>query len=102
MISPIDQISSIAPANPASSLEKTQQIDGSAGAFGSIFRSAIDNVITTDNEKTQLEYQLSIGELDNPALLTISSSKYQIAVDLLIQLRNKALEAYSELTRISL
>ena len=32
----------------------------------------------------------------------IAASKYQTSVDLLVQLRNKALDAYSELSRISL
>ena len=36
------------------------------------------------------------------AALTIASTKNEIAVSLLVQLRNKALDAYSELTRISL
>ena len=102
MISSIDKIMPLARAGAAEDAGKTSQADGLLGSFGSIFRSAIDNVITTDQEKTNLEYQLSVGELDNPALLVIASSKYQVAVDLLVQLRNKALEAYSELTRISL
>jgi flagellar hook-basal body complex protein FliE len=39
--------------------------------------------------------------LDNPATVTIAATKSELAVELLVQLRNKALDAYSELTRIS-
>ena len=72
------------------------------GVFGEIFASAIENVKQTDAEKTEAEYLLSTGQLDNPAALTIASTKNQIAVELLVQLRNKALDAYSEISRISL
>ena len=70
--------------------------------FSEIFRSAIDNVRETENEKNQLEYLLATGQLDNPAELTIASTKAATAVELLVQLRNKALDSYSELMRMSL
>ena len=72
------------------------------GAFTDIFQSAIDAVRETDAEKTQMEYLMATGQLDNPALLTITSAKAQLSVDLLVQLRNKSLDAYNELMRMSL
>ena len=71
-------------------------------AFTDIFRSAVDAVKETDAEKTQMEYLMATGQLDNPALLTIASTKAQLSVELLVQLRNKSMEAYNELMRISL
>ena len=76
--------------------------DKSGGAFTDIFQSAIDAVKETDAEKTQMEYLMATGQLDNPALLTIASTKAQLSVDLLVQLRNKSMDAYNELMRISL
>jgi len=74
-----------------------------AGAsFTDIFQTAIDSVKETDAERVQMEYLMATGQLDNPAPLLIASSKAQASVNLLLQLRNKALEAYSELSRISL
>lgn len=81
---------------------KTTRNEETQGIFGDIFRSAIENVKQTDAEKTEAEYLLATGQLDNPAALTIASTKSQIAVELLVQLRNKAMDAYSEITRISL
>ena len=72
------------------------------GAFTDIFQSAIDAVRETDAEKTQMEYLMATGQLDNPALLTIASTKAELSVDLLVQLRNKSMDAYNELMRISL
>lgn len=81
--------------------EKVQKpLDGSL--FGDIFQSAIGAVKEADAEKNQAEYLLSTGQLDNPAALTIASTKSQLSVQLLVQLRNKALDSYNELMRISL
>ena len=70
--------------------------------FTDIFHSAIEAVKTTDQEKTQMEYLMATGQLDNQALLTIASTKAQLSVDLLVQLRNKSMDAYNELMRINL
>lgn len=73
-----------------------------SAAFADIFKSAIENVRETDGEKNKLEYLLATGQLDNPAELTIASTKAATAVDLLVQLRNKALESYNELMRMGM
>lgn len=84
-------------------MEQTAQSQDTQGTmFGDIFQAAIDSVKETDAEKNQAEYLLATGQLDNPASLMIAMYKSQTAVDLLVQLRNKALDAYSELTRINL
>ncbi|MDE6591132.1 MAG: flagellar hook-basal body complex protein FliE [Oscillospiraceae bacterium] len=70
-------------------------------AFGSIFHSLIQNVKDTDAELTQAQYLLSTGQLDNPAQIGIAAYKNEIAVSLLIQMRNKALDAYNELKNMS-
>lgn len=84
----------------ARSMEKTAGETG--GMFADIFRTAIDNVKTTDQEKSETQYLLATGQLDNPAEATIAATKAETAVELLVQLRNKALDSYNELMRISL
>lgn len=99
MTTPIERLYSVAGGNQS---EKVSGQNGEQGIFGDIFMSAIESVKQTDAEKTEAEYLLATGQLDNPAILTIAATKNQIAVELLVQLRNKALEAYQEITRISL
>ena len=99
----INQLTPLSRLTPLRGEEK--KADGfvqEEGVFGSIFQGAINNVKETDADKVEAQYLLATGQLDNPAALMTAISKNQIAVDLLIQLRNKALDAYSELTRISL
>lgn len=70
--------------------------------FSQIFQSMVDNVKGTDAAKNEAYYALATGQLDNPAEATIAATQASIAADLLVQMRNRALDAYSELMRISL
>jgi flagellar hook-basal body complex protein FliE len=84
-------------AQPA---ERTWQ-SGSA-LFASVFQSAIDNVRETNKVKTDLEYRLATGQIDNPTEVTLAITKAGAASDLLVEMRNKAVETYNELMRISM
>jgi len=70
--------------------------------FTDIFQTAVDSVRETDYEVSEMEYLMATGQLDNPAQLLIAQTKASSAVSLLMDLRNKAMEAYNELMRISL
>ncbi len=88
---------------PLQAREKTnEKEETSSTPFDSIFRSAIDAVKEADAEKVEAEYLLATGQLDHPAAVQIASTKVELSVELLVQLRNKALDTYSELMRISL
>ena len=98
MITPIEKLAPINGGAQARSAGGSETIE----SFASVFQSAVDSVKQTNAEMVEAEYLLSVGELDNPAALTIAASKYSLSVDLLVQLRNRALDAYSELTRMGL
>ena len=70
--------------------------------FADFFGAAIEAVRQSDEEKAHAQYLLATGQLDNPAELQIATSKYEMSVSLMVQLRNKGLEAFNELMRISL
>ena len=70
--------------------------------FQDIFQSMVDNVKETDAAKNEAYYALATGQLDNPAVASIAATQAELPLSLLIQMRNKALDAYSELMRISL
>lgn len=101
----IEAISGLNPmwdAKFTDSLRASVPVQEKTATFGDIFTSAIDNVKATDAEKNQMEYLLSVGELDNPAQLTIAATKAQFAVDLLVELRNKSLEVYNEIIKMQI
>lgn len=70
--------------------------------FADVFQKAIDDVITTEDEYQKAKYMLATGQTDDAHTEPIAAAKAQLSVELLVQLRNKALEAYNEIMRINL
>lgn len=68
--------------------------------FKSIFDTAIDNYKNAEAEVDKDIHKLSVGETDDLHNLMINAQKAQISLDLVIQLRNKALDAYNEIMRM--
>ena len=79
--------------------EKETRIPGAS--FADIFQEVIDNVRESEDEVAKKEYLLSTGQLDNPAQLSMALYKAEVSMSLFVQLREKALSAYNELSRIS-
>lgn len=94
------RMEALAQAQAAQRGEAAEEKAGES-AFGSIFNSLIQNVKDTDAEFTHAQYLLATGQLDNPAQIGIAAYKNEIAVNLLIQLRNRALDAYNELKNMN-
>ncbi len=81
---------------------QNEEQKGVAVPFGQIFQNAIQDV--AENEKTleESQYMLSVGEIDDAHTVPIAAANAQLSVDLMLQLRNKAVESYNELMRIAL
>lgn len=75
--------------------------DGTA-MFKDIFQDLIGNVNTTDAALQADTIKAAEGELDNPQQLLIDSSKAGIALQLVTSVRNDALQAYSDIIKMSL
>lgn len=97
-ITPIIPLDSI--GNIGSDKKVTSGNTGST-VFQDVFREAIQNVKATDKELTTQEYLLSTGQIDD-AHTVPAAAKAQLSVELLTALRNKALESYNEMMRISI
>lgn len=92
----------IAPVKPGQEEASPTALDEiKESSFGSIFRDMIQDVKDTDAEFTQAQYLLSTGQLDNPAQLNIAGYKAELSLSLLIEMRNRALEAYNELKNMN-
>ncbi len=85
-------------------IDQGTQVGGTEGArlFKDVFRSAIDNVKTSQLDVENKQYLLATGQLSDAHSLPIAEAKAQISLDLLVSLRNKALEGYNELMKINL
>ena len=66
-----------------------------------MFKNTVQQVYTAQADVENKQYLLSTGQLDDAHSLPIAEAKAALSVDLLISLRNKALESYNELIKIS-
>lgn len=102
-ITRIDQIGQIGQTETAGGDTSVNRVKGQQGitAFKSVFENAINDVRTTDDIKVKEQYLLATGQTENPHSVQIAASNAQLAVDMLVTLRSKALESYNEIMRIS-
>ncbi len=98
-ITPMVPISSI--ADIGSEKKVTSGQNGSP-MFQDILKEAIQNVKSSDADLTMQEYLLSTGQIDDAHTVPAAAAKAQLSAELLTALRNKALEAYNEMIRISI
>ena len=95
-------ISPLWEAFPTSKPQAAESAASGSSIFADIFNTMVDNVRETEDTVAKNEYLLSTGQLDNPATLQLAAMKAVASFSiLLVQIRDKVLNAYSELTRIS-
>lgn len=69
--------------------------------FQDVFKSAVDQVKSTQANVENQEYLLATGQLEDAHSLPIAEAKASISLDMLISLRNKALESYNDLIKMN-
>lgn len=69
--------------------------------FQDVFNTAWNSAADTQQDLVEKQYLQSIGAIDDTHTVPIAASKAELSLSLLVGLRNKALDAYNELMRIS-
>ncbi len=69
--------------------------------FKDMLNQALRNIEETDAVKSADSYNLALGEIDNIGEVMINSQKADVALQMAVQLRNKILDAYSEVMRMN-
>ncbi len=72
------------------------------GSFKSMLKDVIGNVIETENQTKVDAYNLSIGNMDSMHDMMINEMKAEMALQTMVQLRNKLLDAYKEVMNTNL
>lgn len=102
----IEGMSFITPIQKWDPLEQSgvKSVKGGASQEASMFRSVFDNVVeqvySTQAEVEEKQYLLATGQLDDAHSLPIAEAKAGLSLDVLISLRNKAMESYNELIKM--
>ncbi|HVI41907.1 MAG TPA: flagellar hook-basal body complex protein FliE [Anaerovoracaceae bacterium] len=88
----------------SSNSEKTASASGDSTGLGfkDVFQGLINNVEETEAVTKMDAYKLSIGEMDDTHTMIIDAAKADVALQTMVQLRNKFLEVYSEVMRTNL
>lgn len=94
-LNPIANLKSINSVEPI--VENTAEIP-----FASLLTDAVDNVNETASVLDNETLKLATGQTDDLHDITIASTKYSLAVDLFVQLRNKSLDAYNQLMNMNI
>lgn len=68
--------------------------------FSDVFRSAVQNVVSSENDLNQKEYLLATGQIDDAHTVPIATANAQLSVEFLVALRSRALESYNEIIRL--
>lgn len=96
----IEPIRSIEGINQINETSKTSDESKYELSFKSIFDNVFENYVKAEAKVDEDIYRLSTGESDDLHNLMINAQKAEISLDLVIQLRNKALDAYNEIMRM--
>lgn len=99
----VPSISGISPINPLLQQQQGPSSTSSSPSsmFGDIYNSLIGSVNSTDSAFSGDIVKAAEGELDDPQQLVIDSTKANIALQLVSNVRNTALEAYNDVIKMS-
>jgi flagellar hook-basal body complex protein FliE len=102
-IVPISSNINTSSINSLSSSEKPNASGDNTGlGFKEIFQDVVNNVEKTEAATEMDAYKLSIGQMDDMHTMIINAAKADVALQTMVQLRNKFLDAYSEIMRTNL
>lgn len=103
-IEPIQSIKAIESLSELKKAEKTDEksIVGDKLPFKSMFLDAIEDVKETNNQVNIDAEKLATGRSDNLHQYSIDITRAQLSLELLVELRNKALESYNEIMRLGI
>ena len=82
--------------------QRTAVVNEEASLFQDIFKNTINQVRETQADVEHKQYLLSTGQLDDAHTLPIAEAKAGLSLDVLISLRNKTLESYNEIIKLSI
>lgn len=94
----------ITPIKPLFDVNKSEQTNKSGGAeipFANFLGDAMKDVVTTSKQADAEIQKVVLGETDDTFSANIAAEKASLSLEMFVQVRNKALEAYQEIMRMN-
>jgi flagellar hook-basal body complex protein FliE len=79
-----------------------EQAENDAPSFVDMLRSQLDQVIDLQNEAEHLQQELAAGRIDDVNQVILAVQKADLALAFTLELRNKVIEAYQEISRMQI
>ena len=78
----------------------TTNVDGAGGDFASLLAGGLDKLQSVQSTSDDLALKAATGDLTNVHDYMIASNEAQLATQLTVAVRNKAVEAFNEIMRM--
>lgn len=96
----LSALSGLAGLGATGATSGTSATSGASGVFGTSLAGAIDNLQAMQSTSDQLAVKAVTGDLDDIHDYTIAASQASVTLELTAALRNKAVEAFTEIMRM--
>lgn len=90
---------SITPVMPAGTATVNAPT-GAGAAFGDMLTRGIDNLEAVQDKSDQLAVQAATGDLDDIHDYTLAATEASVTAQLTVAVRNRAMEAFTEIMRM--
>jgi len=79
----------------------SQRLTGSSSGFADILTESFNTARNSDKKDKASSLELLMGENDDLSGLLIDAQKAELSLNLALQIRNKVIDAYNEVMRMS-
>jgi flagellar hook-basal body complex protein FliE len=86
----------------SSRAQQQKQAEEDGPSFVDMLRGQLDQVIDLQNEAEHLQQELAAGRIDDVNQVILAVQKADLALAFTLELRNKVIEAYQEISRMQL
>lgn len=98
---PLEQLSKMQPMKSMDS-DRVQMADLGKATFLDVFKGLYDNVVETNEQVDRDAIDLMLGNIDNLAAVQANIEKANIAVDLLVAVKNEVISAYNSIINMQI
>lgn len=78
------------------------QAPAPAASFQDLLKDSLRSLSEMEAQKENDSLNLALGDMDNLAAMMANAERAQVAFQMLVQMRNKVLDGYSEIMRLNL